>query len=250
MALKLDCLLPKDYDDRSCSEQRGGLECGTKELKNVYQERLPYTLKEQVQGLCVKYEEEFILLCRYAMSTDCMDNMNSQERELWRFFTYYEDDHSTSAGRSQCGGRAQAATDHITIEDPNTGTVYTGAFPLFYEDEKWGFYKTLENNKWVWKIMPKRPMVPQYCFQERAFEPEKAIPKAYVYDALDDIFHNIHECLPYNDCDCKDYELMVNDCNNPADPIGPEDIYKTGCGDDYQGCQIVIEQRNSRRRRK
>ena len=252
MALDLDCF-PSDHT-KTCEEQRGSLACSVFELKNLYQERRPYTLSQQLQGLCIKWEDTFIALCRYAMSTDCMEDMTAAEKEVWRYLTYFEDGHTTSASTEHCNGKAVGATDYISIED-NQGELHTGAFPLTLEDESWGFYRTWDGTDsngediWSWHIMKKRPLVPQYCFDERALEPDFDVPKSYVYDSLDEVFYNIHECLPYNDCECDEYELMINDCNDVNNPIGPEDIYKTGCGSDYQNCQIAIEQRNSRRRR-
>ena len=234
---------------------RGSLACSVFELKSIYQERRPYSISEQVGSLCLKWDNIYLALCRYAMSTDCLENMSADEREIWRHFTYFEDGHTTSASYDNCLGNADGATDVITIEDWDTGTVYSGAFPLELKDQKKGFYRVWlgtdqnGNDIWEWKTMDVVPKVPEYCFDERALEPAYDVPKSYVYDSLDTIFYNIHECLPYNDCECKDYELMINDCNDVNNPIGPEDIYMTGCGSNYQGCSIVIEQRDRRRRR-
>ena len=224
---------------KTCNEIRTSVGGATYELKQIYQERIPYTITEIVGGLCLEWDEMFLVLCRYAMSTDCMDNMTATERELWRMLVNFEDVHSWSANTDHCRGLADGVTDPRLLEVDNI-TYPIKSYPLRYinkEDEAMLFIKDDGTTGYV--IVPGLPYYPEYCFSEKGDEPEYGVPKPYVYDDLDGQFYNIHECLPYNSCGCnEDYILEHNDCHNPGDaPSDPdaifEDLYKTGCGTDY-----------------
>jgi hypothetical protein len=238
-------------EPRSCLDFESSIDGALFEMKQIYQERVPYALSEQIDGLCVKFDEVFILLCRYAMSTDCMDNFSPDERRIWRNFVSFEEAFTYAATTDNCDGKPDGATDYR--KDEFLGVTYEGSYPVQLVDmPEFTFkYLDLESNSWKWAVKPVTPAVPEFCYLERAQDPVMDVTKAYVYDSLDDIFANIHDCKPYNDCDCKDYELMINDCNNPNNPIGPEDIYLTGCGEGY--CEIGVGSsapRNGKKRRR
>ena len=224
---------------KTCNEIRTSIGGATAELKQIYQERIPYTISEIVGGLCLEWDEMFLVLCRYAMSTDCMDNMTSVERELWRMLVDFEDANSWLASEDQCEGRADGATDPRTIEFEDVGYPLK-SMPLYLEDvpEKILLF-VKDDGTTDYEITPVIPSFPHYCVDEEGLAPEGGIPKEYVYADLDGQFYKIHECLPYNTCGCDEEVILEhNDCHNPGDlPSDPdaifEDLYKTGCGSDY-----------------
>jgi len=233
----LGCLVPEENKD--CTEALSSLGCALTEMKMIYQERVPYAVQEKTNELCLVWDDIFLALMRYAMSTDCMDNMTSQEREIWRYFVDFEDAYSTSATVDQCNGLADGATDkRILVIDEISYP--TKSYPLYLADKpaKFMIYYD-ENNDMQYTKTPVIPMFPHYCLDEVAEDPVEDVPKDYVYDNLDSQFYNIHECLPYNICGCEtDFILEHNDCHNPGDaPSDPDaiydDLYKTGCGTGY-----------------
>ena len=233
----LGCLVPEEKKD--CTEALSSLGCSLGELKQIYQERIPYTINEIVGGLCLEWDEVFLALCRYAMSTDCMDKMTSQERELWRMLVDFEDANSWSASSSNCNGKADGCTDPRTVEIDHIEYPLR-AYPLMLIDIEAKILLFIDDNgNTSGTTTPIIPSYPQYCLDEYALEPEGGIPKEYVYDDLDGQFYKIHECLPYNTCGCdEDYILENNDCHTPGNPPSDpdaiyDDLYKTGCGTGY-----------------
>jgi hypothetical protein len=234
----LTCL-PFPETVRNCQDFEASLDGSLYEMKQIYQERIPYTISEVVGGLCLEWDEMFLVLCRYAMSTDCMDNMTSKERELWRMLVDFEDAHSWSATTDHCRGLAGGVTDPRLLEVDEI--IYpVKSYPLVYTnvEEKIILYIKDDGSTGI-MTTPDIPYYPDYCFSETGAEPTYDVPKSYVYDDLDGQFYKIHDCLPYNTCGCdEEYILEHNDCHNPGDsPSDPdaifEDLYKTGCGTDY-----------------
>jgi len=235
----IDCLGYTD-DTRDCREALSSLDGALYEMKNLYQERVPYAIEEKVGGLCLTWDETFIALIRYAMSTDCMDQMSEQERELWRYLVEFENSHSTSATTDHCDGRADGATDKRIISVD--GVIYPlGSYPLYLATKFNGFMVTFDENSQDFKLTytPFVLAYPHYCFTEKAEEPLFDVPKAYVYDDLDGQLYKIHECKPYNDCGCDEEIIMENnDCHIPGNPPKDpdaiyDDLYKTGCGEGF-----------------
>jgi hypothetical protein len=64
---------------------------GLTEFQQTYAERQPYSSKKDIQGTCYIWSEVFIELARYAMSTDDLSEMSTQEKEAWFRFENYED---------------------------------------------------------------------------------------------------------------------------------------------------------------
>ena len=212
MALITHALCITDNTKSSCKEYERSADCALFEMQNLYQERLPYVPQEKVGGLCIQWDDVFIALIRYAMSTDCMDQMSASERELWRMFVEFEDNHTPSASTDHCNGNAVGATDYFDYTDEN-GTVFEGiSVPVMWKsisavsDRFYRWYDK-QNDKWHWAIMPIFNMMPQYCLDERALPPTYDVPKAYVYDDLDNLLRSIHDCEPRPECACNDYEL-------------------------------------------
>jgi len=230
---------------KTCNEIRTSIDGALIEQKTIYQERLPYTINEVVGGLCLTWNEMFLALCRYAMSTDCLDSMTSQEREIWRYFVEFEDAHSHSAMTDQCEGKADGVTDPREIEIDSI--IYPiKSYPLYLQDQKEGFMVMWneDNGEFELGTTIDVPSMPKYCIDEVAAEPLNDVPKAYVYDDLDSQFVNIHDCKPYNTCGCEDTVILeTNDCHNPGDaPSDPDaiydDLYKTGCTESY--CSVTV----------
>jgi len=170
----LDCLI-----DESCStEMYGSLDCSLTELSQIFQERLPYTIGETITGQCVNWSPTFIYLCRYAMSTDCMDAMSAQEKALWRAFVAYEDAMTTSADTDMCSGQAVGCT--IPDENGNSYAVCSD-----------GSIST-----------------------EQCLPADNIYPKEYLYASLDAHFMALVNCEIPDDCECNndEYELIIGDC--------------------------------------
>ncbi len=169
----LDCL-----DDNTCVQGfLSGIDCSTAEMSNIYQERLPYEIGETITGQCVNWNEAFISLCRYAMSTDCMNGMSSQEKAIWRAFVAYEDDMTTSPTTDMCSGNVVGCT----VPDVNGDSFAVCADGTVSAEE---------------------------CLPA-----DTDFPKEYLYKSLDELFVALVECEVIDDCECSEtIELDIGDC--------------------------------------
>jgi len=170
----IDCL-GDDY--LAC--KRESLDCSTQELQQIFQERFPYTVGETITGECLVWDDTFITLCRYAMSTDCIDEMSAQEKVIWRNFVSYEDAYSTSPTTDMCNGEAVGCT----IPDENGKSYAVCADGSISTEE---------------------------CLPA---EPDGSLPKDFVYYDLDQVFMALVNCEEFNDCGCTEpVPLDVGDC--------------------------------------
>jgi hypothetical protein len=64
--------------------------CAITELSTIYKQRYPYTTLPTIVGGCVKFEDAFIYLVRYAMATDCLLYMSTDEKDMWNAFVQFE----------------------------------------------------------------------------------------------------------------------------------------------------------------
>ena len=179
--ISLDCL-----DDNSCVNGFiSSIDCSLAEMSGIYQERLPYEIGETITGQCVNWSETFISLCRYAMSTDCMTGMSSQEKAIWRAFVAYEDAMTASATTEMCLGAAVGCT----VPDPADS------------------YKSYA------------VCVDGTVSTEECDPADTTFPKEYLYASLDELFVALVDCESITDCECSEtIELDVGDCEQ----CGPE----------------------------
>ena len=177
MALITQALCAVDNTKDSCDQYVRSADCSLQEMQNLYQERLPYVPQEKVGGLCLQWDAEFIALCRYAMSTDCMDGMSAQEKALWRNFVAYEDAMSTSADDTMCNGLAVGCT---------------------VADENGNSYAVCSDGS---------------ISSELCLDPATTFPKEYLYRSLDQHFMALVNCDDVGGCGCDEqHELIYNDC--------------------------------------
>jgi len=171
--VSLDCIA-----DGTCVKGfTSGIDCALAELSDVYQERLPYELGETITGQCVNWSDTFISLCRYAMSTDCMTGMSSQEKAIWRAFVDYEDAMTTSPDTTMCMGLAVGCT----VPDVN-GDSFAVCADLTVSTEE--------------------------CLPADA-----NYPKEYLYYSLDQHFMALVNCEVIDGCECSEtIELDIGDC--------------------------------------
>ncbi len=174
----LDCL-----EDAVCTVRLlSGVDCAIGEMSNIYQERLPYEMGETITGQCVNWNEAFIYLCRYAMSTDCMNGMSSQEKSIWRAFVAYEDAMTTSATTEMCTGAAVGCT----VPDINGDS-----------------FAVCENGT---------------VSTEECDPADTTFPKEYLYKSLDELFMALVNCEVVDDCECSEtVELIIGDCEQCGD---------------------------------
>lgn len=229
---------------RDCRDTMSSLDGAAYEMKQIYQERVPYLIEEKVGGLCIIWDETFIALCRYAMSTDCMTAMSAQEREIWRYFVEFEDNHTDSATVENCAGQAVGATDRIILEE-NGEALELRSYPVRFEQVPYGFmFIPLEDKTFAIALTPDVPDLAEICALEFTLGPLFDVPKSYVYEDLDEVFVNIHNCVPYNDCGCSELVILENnDCHEPGTPPQDpdaiyDDLYKTGCGTEF--CSATV----------
>ncbi len=238
LADNLSCLIPEP--ERNCLDNNSSLDGAVQEMKGLYEERLPYMITEKINGFCLVWEDSFLALCRYAMSTDCMDLMTSEETQVWRNFVSFEDAHTYSATDEQCHGNAVGSTDPRIIQFDNA-TLPLDPRPVMLEDQPPRFTYKWDNDRQDFRlsVVPGVPDYPIYCLDEKSEMPLYDVPKAYVSDDLDGQFVKIHDCEPYNTCGCEDPIILENnDCHTPGTPpADPDaiynDLYKTGCGTGY-----------------
>ena len=239
----LGCLIPEP--EKGCLDNNSSIDGAVVEMKNIYQERLPYAIAEQIDGFCLTWEESFLALCRYAMSTDCMDLMTAQEKEIWRQLVAFEDNHTVAADITQCEGQAVGSTEPRSEIASDGKVPDIPPFPLVPVPVSESFKKP--SITYVWDedlqyfrlgLVPGLNVYPIFCETENSLLPLYDVPKSYVYDDLDMQFVKIEKCLPYNDCGCEGtIPLQINDCEslNNCSVYGDceDDIFDTNCGSNY-----------------
>ena len=190
--MAIDCL----FETNTIACLRESVDCSSQELQQIFQERYPYVIGETITGECLVWDESFISLCRYAMSTDCIDGMSAEEKRIWKNFVSYEDLYSTSPDVEMCGGMAIGCT----VPDEN-GKSYA--------------------------VCSDGTISTEECLPAM---PDGSIPKDYVYHDLDQLFMKLVNCEEYNDCGCEGIvPLDVGDCEQcgpdyptcTPDPIMP-----------------------------
>lgn len=62
-----------------------------KELKEIYQESLPYDMIDTIDGTCILWNESFIDKCIIAMSTGSLNDFSDMEKQIWNSFVEYQD---------------------------------------------------------------------------------------------------------------------------------------------------------------
>ncbi len=168
------------YIGKSCAEGAGSTEFAILEMKSIYQERVPYHTADTITGDCINWEESFITLCRFAMSTDCLVDMSSQEKRLWHFFVGYEDNMSTSITKDMC--------NKLAIGCNMQGNAVTEVNGI-----------AVECNPPVACL----PALEKY-------------PQDDLYKSLDTVFMKLVDCEEYNTCSCSIFSdkviLIDNDC--------------------------------------
>lgn len=75
----------------TCLEKENNISANAQELISIYKERNPVLKQNTITGTCYSWTDEFIYLCRYAMSTDSLQQMNSLELSYWEKLVKAED---------------------------------------------------------------------------------------------------------------------------------------------------------------
>jgi len=81
-----------------------------RELKVVFQERIPYIQIPKIDGPCYKWNDEFIDNIMLAMATDRLDQMSEDELIAWRYFVNFQNYHTHSALDTDANGTSIGCT--------------------------------------------------------------------------------------------------------------------------------------------
>ena len=136
-------------DDDLCDLSKGSITEAGLEMKDIFQERLPYTVALMLDGACYVWGDAFITNCVNAMSTDNLVELTAEERTVWYSYVAWCDHHTDSADTDN-----EADAIGCTIPDANgisyivlsDGTITTTLCdePL-YDISKADLYKSLDN---------------------------------------------------------------------------------------------------------
>ncbi|NOQ31120.1 MAG: hypothetical protein GQ570_08370 [Helicobacteraceae bacterium] len=145
-------------------------------MKEIFQERLPYTTVLLLDGNCYVWGDAFISNIITAMSTDNLTGMTAEERRTW--YTYVDwTNHDTHSA------------DLLLEPDAVGCTVPDGSGNSYAVLQDGTITTTLCN------------------------DPLYDIPKADLYKSLDTVLMNILNCLPYNQCGADEGDLVdVSEC--------------------------------------
>ena len=101
--------------------ERSKIDVSTHEMKILFQEKLPYQTGDTITGTKYVWSEEFITLMMIAMSTDSLNQMSSEEKQIWYDWVTFQDLYSFSPIDQDYGGQLAIG---CTIPDPVTGLSY------------------------------------------------------------------------------------------------------------------------------
>ncbi len=173
------------YINKSCAEGAGSAQFAILEMKTIFQERVPYHIADTITGDCINWEDTFIALCRFAMSTDCLNDMSAQEKRLWYLFENYEDFMTTSPSKLMCDFQA------IGCNLEGNAIVEVDGMPVECDP-------------------------PVACLPAH-----ETFPRQSLYKSLDTVFMKLLNCEDYNTCGCSIFadngKLETNDCEKCGD---------------------------------
>ena len=145
------------------------------EMKNIYQERLPYTTVLLLDGTCYVWGDAFISNCLTAMSTDNLTGMTAEERRTWYTYVEWTETATNTAD-------ALLETEAIGCTIPVGGVSYI--------------------------VLANGTITTTLC-EDAVF----TTPKPDLYKSLDNVFQNLVNCLPYNTCGRDEGDLYsVTEC--------------------------------------
>lgn len=146
------------------------------EMKDIYQERLPYTEAILLSGTCYVWGEAFIANCITAMSTDNLSGMTEEEQAVFFNYILWSNNHTHSAD-----SELEATAVGCTIPDEL-------------------------NNSYI--VLEDGTITAVLCE-----DPLNDVAKEDLYKSLDNVFINILNCLPYNTCASDEGDVVsVTEC--------------------------------------
>ena len=92
------------------TEDLESLDASTIELKDLYNEAIPYIVINKLYGSCYYWEPIFINKMLTALATDRLDQFSEEELTVWYLFVNFQDYHSHSADELACNTLAVGCT--------------------------------------------------------------------------------------------------------------------------------------------
>lgn len=105
------------------------VESAIAEQKDLYKERLPYTVVDTISGPCIVFVDGFIELCLEAMATNNLEQMTDEEQKIWYDFVGFSDSVSWSAddGITNAVGASNTQEDGLGYVIDSNGLTQTVA---------------------------------------------------------------------------------------------------------------------------
>jgi len=132
----------------------GSITDATIEMKDIFQERLPYYTILLLEGVCYVWNETFIENCVKAMSTDTLAELTAEEKAIWYAYVLWSDHNTHSVDTIAepngvgCTIPDENGNSYVVLED---GTVTNSLCLLPVDDiSKPGLYKSLDNAFIAW----------------------------------------------------------------------------------------------------
>ena len=136
------------------TECSGSITDATIEMKDIFQERLPYYTILLLEGVCYVWNETFIENCVKAMSTDTLAELTAEEKAIWYAYVAWSDHNTDSVDTNAepngvgCTDRDENGVSYVVLED---GTVTdTPCLPPVDDISKPDLYKSLDNAFIAW----------------------------------------------------------------------------------------------------
>lgn len=165
------------FEPTSCVTKPNNIGATSLEMLSLYQEAFPYSYISTITGDCLQWNEDFILKCQDAMSTDSLVTFSDIEEQTWLEFVSFEDLKSSSA-------------------DTDLGVV--GAIGCTIPDSLGRSFVVTANG---------------IRYDVECLDPQNSISKERQSYSLDQVFMDIYNCLDYNDCGIKTGDLVdVSPC--------------------------------------
>ncbi|MCH9712821.1 MAG: hypothetical protein K0U20_09380 [Proteobacteria bacterium] len=150
------------------------------ELQDTFQEDTPYSIVKIITGDCIQWDEDFVLECLTAMSTDSLLGMSDNELNIWYEFVAYED------------ARTHSANTDSGVVNPVGCTI---------PDENGNSY-TVQADGTITTVL--------------CDDPVNKVAKENISKSLDGVFMAIYNCEEYNNCGIKEGDLVdISPCPEP-----------------------------------
>lgn len=166
-----------DFTVAFLNDDLSSLDDALVEMKDVYKERLPYTVIPTLNGNCFRWSDIFIYSCLLAMSTDALVQFTDEELNAWWSFVGFENYHTHSALTTDANGTAIGCTN--PTED----------YPSF--------------------VVAKNDRITEVSCQNPVFD----VINEDAWKSLDQAFVDLYNCKEIDDCDRIAEMYDASDCS-------------------------------------